>query len=473
MRPPKRSVDRLVAIFSHTELGDPRRTQRLGRVMERLARAPSKSVPAAVADDAELQGAYRLVNNPAVTFTAMLDSQTEVTTRRAEEARDVLVLHDTTDCSFPNLDPAELGYLNTGKAGFRLHVSLVVEADGSKRPLGVGHAEALFRAKKSRKRGAKESGPEAAKRSGRESERWWRGMKATADALASCDRVIHVADREGDSYDLMARLLAARQRFVIRVRVMDRRGRESESAGDSWSTVKKVATACEGILERDVALSRRKAKATPTMNRAHPPRKGRTARLRFSATPIEIPRPQYARDPVPKILRVNLVHVFEVGAPAGEPEVEWLLYTTEPISTPADVAHVVDDYRARWLIEEFNAALKTGCAYEEREFESRHALLNMLALSLPIACEVLWLRSRARTAPDAPATEVLSPLQLKILRKLGRRPVPANATAAEALLAVAGLGGHLKRNGAPGWKTLQRGMFLLHAYQVGWEAASA
>lgn len=441
--------------------------------MERVARAPSKSLPAAVADDAELQGAYRLMNNPAVTFAAMLGSQTQATTRRAEEARDVLVLHDTTDCSFPHLDPTELGYLNTGKAGFRLHVSLVVQADGSKRPLGVIHAETLFRAKKSRKRGAKESGPEAAKRSDRESGRWWRGMQVSADALSSCDRVIHVADREGDSYELMANLLAAKQRFVIRVRVVDRRGRGADSAGDSWSTVKKVATACEGILERDVPLSRRKAKGAPAMNRAHPPRKGRTARLRFSATPLEIPRPQYARDPVPKILPVNLVHVVELDAPTGEPAVEWLLYTTEPISTSTDVAQVVDDYRARWLIEEFNAALKTGCVYEEREFESRHALLNILALSLPIACEVLWLRSRARTGPDAPATDVLSPLQLKILRKLGRRPLPANATAAEALLAVAGLGGHLKRNGAPGWKTLQRGMYLLHAYQVGWEAASA
>ena len=54
---------------------------------------------------------------------------------------------------------------------------------------------------------------------------------------------------------------------------------------------------------------------------------------------------------------------------------------------------MVDGYRTRWVIEEFNAALKTGCAYEARQFESRDALLTMLALSLPVACEVLWLRS--------------------------------------------------------------------------------
>jgi hypothetical protein len=56
---------------------------------------------------------------------------------------------------------------------------------------------------------------------------------------------------------------------------------------------------------------------------------------------------------------------------------------------------------ARWTIEELNAALKTGCAYESRQFESRHALLNILALTLPVACEVLALRSRTRDCLDA------------------------------------------------------------------------
>jgi hypothetical protein len=38
------------------------------------------------------------------------------TRQRAEEAADVLVLHDTTDCTFPHLDAKEIGYLQTGKA---------------------------------------------------------------------------------------------------------------------------------------------------------------------------------------------------------------------------------------------------------------------------------------------------------------------------------------------------------------------
>jgi hypothetical protein len=150
-----------------------------------------------------------------------------------------------------------------------------------------------------------------------------------------------------------------------------------------------------------------------------------------------------------------------------------LLYTTEPIDTAAPVGRVVDSYRSRWIIEEFNSALKTGCAYEARQFESRQALLTMLGLSLPIAVQVLALRSHARSSPNAPATDLLSPLQIQILRKLGSRKLSAAPSIQEALFAVAGLGGHIKANGDPGWKVLHRGMQLLLTYEQGWVAGQS
>jgi hypothetical protein len=94
-------------------------------------------------------------------------------------------------------------------------------------------------------------------------------------------------------------------------------------------------------------------------------------------------------------------------------------------------------------------------------FETLHALLITLAISLPIACELLWLRSRARDRPNAPATDVITRQQIEILRELGSRPMPADATVYDALWAVAGLGGHQKRNGEPGWLVLYRGMQAL------------
>jgi hypothetical protein len=439
--------------------------------MRRVALSPSTSLPQALGTEAELEGAYRLVNNEDVTFEALLEPHLRAAAEQAVALREVLVVHDTTECSFPNLDPEEVGYLQTGKAGFRLHEALALDADTWRRPIGVVYAEAMLR--KKRRRGKKKrSGSETANDEEREFTRWARGIKATSELLAKCNRVVHLADRESDSFELMSQTLETKRDFVFRVRV-DRRGRSPEAEGDEWSTVRQLAESSIGVLEREVPLSGRKKKSAPQMNKTHPPRTRRLAKLRFAATRVRIPRPQYLREPFPKELELNLVHVVEVDPPADQAKVEWLLYTTLPVDTREQVENVVDKYRTRWAIEEFNTALKTGCSYEDREFESRHALLVMLAISLPIAVELLALRSRARTEPTAPATDVLTLVQIAVLKAASERELSEQPTCQEALLAIARLGGHLKRNGPPGWKVLYRGMETLKSYEIGWSLAKA
>jgi hypothetical protein len=115
----------------------------------------------------------------------------------------------------------------------------------------------------------------------------------------------------------------------------------------------------------------------------------------------------------PPSLTVNVVRVWELETPEGEIPVEWLLFTSEPVDVAPQISQVVDWYRARWVIEEYFKSLKTGCAYEERQLESRHALENALALLLPIAWQLLLLRQLARDEPDRPAASVLPPSQLE------------------------------------------------------------
>jgi len=437
-------------------------------VATRLAEKPSVPLPAAMRTSAELEGAYRIVNNPHVSFERLVESQTKETAVRAQRAGRVLVVHDTTPCSFPHMDPRELGYLTTGQAGFPLHLSLVLDAQRWRRPLGVAHAEALYRPKRSSKKGKRRSHD---KTEPREYERWQRGIAATSSALKDCDEVTHIADCEADSFELFANQVGADERFVFRMRVSARRVRSTGSREDSWTTVRQLARSCEGILEREVPLSDRKKHKLVNQSKAHPPRNSRIAKLRFAATTVDMPRPHRLGDPFPKMLTLNVVHVLETDPPEDERPVEWVLYTTEAIDTAEQVAHVVDMYRARWTIEEFNAALKTGCAYESRLLETRGGLLNLLAISLPVACEMLSLRSRARTEPEAPASDVLIPTQLEVLRAMGRSPLPERPTVRDALLAVAAMGGHVKANGEPGWKVLYRGMSTLLDYHVAWVAA--
>ncbi len=439
-------------------------------MVRQLARLPSVPLPQALQSDAEVEGAYRLMNSRKVTFSGLMQGHAEGTAERAREAGAVLVVHDTTDASFPHLEAQEIGYLQTGKAGFRFHVSLVLDATKWRRPVGVIHGETIHRAKRSKSSGKKLTGADTAALEDKESSRWWRAIEAAGQALRGCEEVIHVADRESDSYELMQQCVSAGERFVLRTRVLARRARVAKS-GASWSNVQAVAQSCEGILQREVPLSRRLAKSAPGMNRSHPPRDSRTATLSFSATAIELPRPAYLHEPTPKTLVVNLVQVVELNPPEGATPVQWLLYTTEPIENAEQVARVVDIYRARWTIEEFNAALKTGCAYEARQFESKHALLNLLALTVPVACELLALRSRAREAPTAPASEVLRPAQIQVLRAFSKRhKMPDSPSVRDGLLAVAGLGGHMKNNGEPGWNVLMRGMRTLLDYEVAWVA---
>lgn len=51
--------------------------------------------------------------------------------------------------------------------------------------------------------------------------------------------------------------------------------------------------------------------------------------------------------------------------------------------------------------------------------------------------------------------------------------MPANPSAQDALRAVAQLGGHLKRNGPPGWQILGRGYDSLLLIELGWMARGA
>jgi len=80
-------------------------------------------------------------------------------------------------------------------------------------------------------------------------------------------------------------------------------------------------------------------------------------------------------------------------APEGAQAIEWKLVTREPADTPEQILTIVDYYRCRWPIEEFNKALKTGCRVQARQLVDVAALLNVVALFVPIAWSILHLRT--------------------------------------------------------------------------------
>ncbi len=276
-------------------------------------------------------------------------------------------------------------------------------------------------------------------------------------------------DREADDYALFCLLLQGGHRFVIRS--MHNRLLVQAEPG-APRKVDETFPAITAITTREVPLSRRPdAKRSPKQKKAHPTRDRRTATLAIGSTTFTLQRPTTQPDTLAASVTLNAVRVWELNAPDGEEPVEWLLLTTDPVASEDDCLRVVDRYRARWTIEEYFKALKTGCAYEQRQLEDFEGLMNALAVFAPIGWHLLLLRSEARRDPDGPALRVVSKTQLDVLRALGRSKLDPQPTIREAMLAIAALGGHIKYNGEPGWITLGRGYAELLTLTRGWTAA--
>jgi hypothetical protein len=432
-----------------------------------LAEKSAMAAPRALCES-ELTAYYRFVNNDRVTFDGLLEGHVEATARRALSLSRVIVAHDTTDFRFNDEEPREgLGPMDNGGQGFYGHASVVF--DSARQPLGTVAFESWTRAPKDPKV-PKSTQRERYQSPDKESLRWMRGVRRAEKELAGVGEIVHVMDREADDYDILAECIENHYAFVIRAST-DRK----LSAEQLGLKLKPFVRDFPVRFERSAKLSHRKKKRPAKEVKKFPSRKTRIAQLSFSAGKVTLRRPDKAGKHLPDKLELNVVHIIERNPPLDAEPVEWFLLTDQPVDTEEQVLRVVDEYRARWGIEEFFKALKTGCAYEKRQHESKHALLNALAILLTIAWALLMLRhaSRDEQTRDRPATDVLSPTQIEILRRKSLGKLEPAPTVRAAVLALARyFGGHLRQNGDPGWQILGRAYESLLLVELGWRLAT-
>ncbi len=443
--------------LGQAELGDPRRSARLEQLAERLLIRPGVSLPRAMGDEAALEAAYRFLGNDAVEPAAILAPHIAATAGRVCAEGTAYCISDTTEFRFGGVEREGLGPLQGAGRGFLAHIGLAVAADGSRLPLGVLSMETIVRPEepKGRRKTKKSRGAADS-----ESLKWERGVLAAEKALGGRASLIHLMDREADIYAHLAKMTLRSIRFVARV-AQNRVAEDPEGVGKLFDLLE----ASEEIVTRNVPLSRR-LRAT----KQHPRRSERRANLSFASKTLTLRRPASASKALPPRLTLNFVHVFEKCPPSGEAPIDWKLVTSEPCGTQQEIEAVVDAYRTCWVIEEFNKAVKTGCGIERCQLESLDPILKLLAIMLPVATQLLALRSLAELRKKALASRVLSPIQLEVLRAMSTRvAVPKNPTAEEALLAIAALGGHIRNNGRPGWIVLVRGFQDLLRYVEAWQ----
>ena len=468
-RPGRLNAAEVAAEFAGVSLGDARLDARVRRIAALAAADPDESFPDQMGSVADREALYRFLANPKVTLAGVLAGHVARTHARMAGRGVVRIVHDTTTFRFQG-EREGLGVLRTGARGFLAHVALALAADETREPLGVVgvrpylHEEAA--AHQGLTRQQRRAATMAKPRAARESARWEQLARRVAAALPPDVAAIHVMDQEADDYAVLAALHAADLRYVIRACPT----RRTSEAGLDVTT---VLAREPGTVFRTVPLTPRTARTKDRPRGRQPVRTEREAHLLVRWGTVHLRRTAYHETPV-RTVTLHAVHVVEPAPPAGETPIEWMLFTSEPVATLAEATAVVDHYRARWVIEEYFKALKTGCAFEKRQLTSLAALLRALALFLPLAWRLLVLRHLGR-APEPHAVDVvLDADQVHLLRALlarRRYTLPPAPTMRDAMLGVAALGGHIKNNGAPGWLVLGRGFTRLCEAEVGWRLA--
>ena len=463
------------AEFEALDLGDTRRNERGERVAASWANSPEMSLRQALQSSAEIEGAYRFLNNHRVSHDALAAPHVRESWRRAVESSSagwVLSVEDTTELRFGGASERKgLGSLMNEGQGFFAHIALLAclvktgESGGTPIPLGVGGSEFLVRPRAEKNKPAKL--PKKAHDRHRhfaednEALRWDRVTEEVDDVATEAGiSVVHVADREGDKYAWLADLTARGGRFVVRQTHNRKLAKDKDD--DQPSYVSDLLAAPRVALATRIVRFE-SATTSGGRRRRENAREGRETALEMRAVTATFKRPDVCRSDVPQVT-LNIVHVREINAPEGEEPIEWKLMTSEPIASAEDVLRVVDAYRARWLIEEFFKAIKTGCHYEHLQFQTLHALQNALAICLALSWHLLLLRTVSRDAPETPASSVVTQSQLLLLVWIAsfENPwtvrLPPSPTARDVCFAIARMGGHFKHNGPPGWLTLARGL---------------
>jgi hypothetical protein len=430
--------------FGFACLGDVRRNKRLVNIASHLASRPGGTLPQAFPDWAELKAAYRFFGQGGVTFERVLAPHLERTRQSCRWPGEYLLIEDTTLLDYSH-HPAtgDLGVIgNGGGRGFELHSTLAVRIEAwnlEQRPEGVvvGIFDQQCRSPRpglpAKTRQERLSRP-------RKTQVWAAAIKS-AGRPDRGTQWVYVADRESDFYEPLQICQQHGVDFVIR-------SYQSRRLADEAGSLR-------AALDQAPVLGQ-----SPVELRARPGQAARTAIVQLRSMRVDLDgpwRPGGWQKPLPD---VGVVEVTEVDAPAGVKEpLHWILLTSLPCATKVQVQQIVGRYTARWWIEEYHKALKSGAGVEESQLERADRLESLIAVLAVVAVRLLSVKMLARSRPESfEAATSFGPQMLALLEKKLGKP-KGGWTNQTVIIATARLGGFLarKHDGMPGWQTIWRG----------------
>jgi hypothetical protein len=425
---------------------DERLNRRAQLCFSKLAESPAESFPQVFSRSDQLQGFYRFINNDRVDIKSLIDSVTNQSRLNMTGSLEAIAIHDTTHVnpSGKNIEVFEKG------GGFFAHLSLLVNSANLKQIYGAGGLH-IWARPKHKKVGAKS-----------ERDCWFDQVDVVENEFPEVS-LLHVMDREGDMCALWSEMIDKKYRFVIRAKFNRHAKTDTGDASRVFDEIYKV----KPVAHREVTLSKRLGSEMPQSKKAHPPRAKRKVSLRIAAKTIEVHKTDRHGHTTPETVKLNVVRVFENSQKPDA--IEWILMTSEPIADVKQILRVVDIYKARWIIEEFFKALKTGCSLEERLLADAESWYRLTTFLLPLAANIMNLRLNKEATDER---IVLNEIHWNILRASAKSLNRNLENFSDALHEIARLGGHIAGNDRPpGWITLLRGYKKLIEMEFGWRLA--
>ncbi|ABW28848.1 IS4 family transposase [Acaryochloris marina] len=398
-------------------------------------------------------------------FSQIITPHCHATAHAITEEEITLCVGDTSFLDYGGIKKKRQGYgpQGNGGNGLLLHSALAVDPEQGQ-PLGLLWQKVWNRQhrpqppKKETPRQKKKRQAKARQTSRnrpfeqKASYRWVEAMQAVEKIVSPSTRSIHVFDREGDIAEVFERLNHLNNTGVV-VRASHNR-RLEQDPNRLWKKLEAQSIQ----FEYEIDLPKTKD------------RSARIAKLVVRCCLVQLQRPTRLADSHP--LQVYAVYATEVDPPEDEDPVSWMLLTSEAVTTMEMAQTILRWYTYRWRVEEYHKILKSGTQVERYRLaaEGMKTLLGFLCVT---AVELLRWTYLERTSPQRPAQDVVTPLQIKVLRAKTSK-VPKNLTVAWAVKAVARLGGYLehRRNTPMGIQVLWKGWAKLNLLVEGWQLAT-
>jgi Transposase DNA-binding/Transposase Tn5 dimerisation domain len=437
-------------VATAANLPDERLQSRMTTILVDLLEHPSASIPQATGDEGQAKATYRFYANARVITEDILHGFATETAQRCLDHDVVLSVQDTTTLNYTGLHSIpELGPIDSGglARGVHLHTTLALTTSGE--VIGILDQQYWARPQKG------QPGPEE-----KESNKWINGIDASRAILYETagdrpvPRVVHVMDREGDTYEVMMTVEDAGDSAIIRCA-------QNRRIDDPLAKAHEAVRSQPVLCRKHIEVSRKAG--VPT----------RYAQVEVRSMPVTLV-PDLAKYPHAWPMTWNLVEVWEPAPPAETEPVHWLLWTLEAAATAAEALEVVRKYTCRWPIEDVHLTLKSGCKVEALRLATWDGLEKAVTMNSAAAARIVSLRDLARETPEAPALEVLSEDEVEVLVcRFGKKKMkPTELTIGQAVLWIGRLGGHLNRkgDGMPGVRTLWRGLHDLTLLAAGFRA---